>query len=258
MNNKGYFNMFNLYLSEQSYNCVKKFSHDMLEKNGWIYEFSVASSVLSQYKAKVNKVNDIKFDRWGLRQEILDTIIVIQHLVTHLKISESELSDIALNDKFNDKNELVKEGKIKRTYKRVLEIENYLPVMELKPELDTMCKKVLKKQEKSMESLDFPGTPFLKKTGIQSQLSLAASEASELSNEVDYYIRFNRGKDSKDSKDKKMCNNRDKIIDEIFDVLYCIKYVIQVTGITEKEIDYLMPIRIADLRIKFFSNQNIR
>ena len=165
---------------------------------------------------------------------IVDTLIVLQHPITVLNITWPEIENIAFNEYFIDKNK--KEPKISRTYKRVLEIDNYKPKLSLQRELSILAARIVKRA-KAKYGEDY---------GVKFQTNRTKEEFIELARELDNYERFQSTKNSADYISRGDNDNRQKIIDEIFDVLYTIRYIMTAQNIKTKDIVKLFEIRFRE------------
>lgn len=220
------------YLSKNQSRALEKLSRDLIAKNGWIDQFAVTNRVLSEYYAQLSKWTLGKPDRYALRKEMVDTLVVLQHPINFLSISEQELSDVALVGVGE------KEAKIPRTYRRAAEIKDYVPTNGLQSELAAMADAVLdyQRQTKGHEK------------GTKIQIYLAMEELLELMRELSRHVRFQDTKNTTDCKEKKLADNRTNIVEEIFDVLYTMRYVMIVQKINPKQINQLAALRIKDVR----------
>lgn len=237
------------YLSTSVQYQLHQFSLDMLAANGWEKQFNMTIRVLNQVQLQVDELVAGNIDRWALRKELADLLIVLTYPLEHLKITNDEIASIALKPHEIDGKK--KDPKIQRTYRRVMEIENYLPIKPLQTELYNMSRKVLSHQIKDSAHKDKPGAKYFEKAGVQFQLNLAAAELGELNTELRDYKRIQKSTNKKDMQEKGMVDNRDKIKDEIFDVLYCVRYILLATGITMEELNQLINMRIKDIRLKY-------
>lgn len=233
------------YLSEKQSFDLKNLSTNLIEKNGWMDQFIITNKVLAQLHVETNNLLVGKLNKYNLRKELVDALIVIQHPISHLKISDQEIADIAFNHYYIDGKE--KDPKIARTYRRILNIPNYKPTVNLQFELDKMSKNVLKFQEKFYAKKDSLNSSYLEKSGIRLQISIAASEPLELATELSNFIRLHFITGTVDAKEKNIKDNRQNIIDEIYDVLYCLRYIMLVSGIDKKELQKFANLRIKDI-----------
>lgn len=233
------------YLSEKQSYDLKNLSNSLIEKNGWMDQFIITNKVLAQLHVETNNLIVGKLNKYNLRKELVDTLIVIQHPINHLKISDQEIANIAFNHYYIDGRE--KDPKIARTYRRILNIPNYKPTLDLQFELDKMSKNVLKFQEKFYSKKDSPNTPYIERAGIKFQISIASSEPLELATELSNFIRLHFIAGTVDAKEKNMKDNRQNIIDEIYDVLYCLRYIMLVSGINKHELQKFAHLRIKDI-----------
>lgn len=238
------------YLSEKQSCDLQKLSDNLFKKNGWMDQFVITNKVLAQLHAEINNILVGKLNKQNILKEIVDTLIVLQHPINHLNISNQEIYDIAFKKHTIDGKE--KDPKINRTYRRILNIQDYKPTDDLQFELKKMAKRIIKSQENFYDNSDKPNTNFIEKTGIKCQISIAASEPLELATELSNFIRFHFISGTNDAKEKGIKNNRKQIVDEIYDVLYCLRYIMIVTDINENNLQ-----EFADKRIKDIYNKEI-
>ncbi|MCL2538075.1 MAG: hypothetical protein FWE52_01180 [Alphaproteobacteria bacterium] len=217
------------YLSENLSRQLEKLSRDLIAKNGWMDQFAIANKVMCQFHSELAKLNLGKPDVRKLRKELVDTLIVMQHPINQLNISDAELHDIGFSNYVV--NGVDKPAKIGRTYCRVFGDENYVPTKDLQTELDIMAAKVMARQyeKRGIEQ----GTKF--------QIYRAMEELLELSIELSKYIRI------QDTTGSAGPENRMAIIDELYDVLFTIRYVMLALNITRDELEESVSQRIDEI-----------
>jgi hypothetical protein len=218
------------YLSKNQSGKLEKLSRDLIAKNGWADQFAVTNRVMSELFNELTKLNLGQTSRYKVRKELVDTLIVLQHPINHLKISEYELANVGLVG------DVENEAKIPRIYRRVMDI-TYVPKADLHTELDIMAKKVME-------------TPVKNNAYDRSkrQIYLVAEELLELMKELSKYVRIQDTRGTTDYKEKKLSDNRAHIVAELFDILYTMRYVMLAQDITPKQINQLAAMRIKDIR----------
>ena len=225
------------YLSRSNSNKIKRLSLELIAQNGWADQFIVTKKVLNQYSAAIDNVSTNGLHKVGklyLIKNIVDALIVAQHLVNQLKIHPGEFEKIAFREHIVHGE--IKEPKILRNYRRVLCREYKLPpVPNLQKELSRMSALIMDKEMKSLGEA----------RGKQFELCIASEEAGELAKEISKYYRFAIVND-----EKGMADVRETLIEELYDMLYTMRYPIMIAKITEKELDNYADLRVPEIRAR--------
>ncbi len=214
------------YLSEKNNNYIRELSQHLLNLNGHIDQFIRVKKILNRYSYTVDdySVNGIGQSRYKplLIKAIVDVLIVSQHLINHLSIKSNELYNIGFIGYKIDGNH--KEPKIPRTFKKVLK-QNYTLAPQKQSMTNTMGDAARKIMDKQIATMGHP-------RGMQFQLGIASEEAGELAKEIS---KFHRHTLVGDTEKIKEC--RASIVDELFDTLYTISYVMISANIITKDLN---------------------
>lgn len=194
------------YLSDHNSVELELFSTKLLKEKGAQFEFDVASRVLTQFKLVVNSyITSGKCDYNMALKEISDSLIVAQHPVNVAGIQWSEVDLYGANTQ------------IPRSYKAVLNIENYKVRNPLQKELDTMSMNILVRN------------------GPKYQMRILAEETGELDKEIMKFnrkylsgvgaIRYLSGLAENKDEMEKFQKDRTLLVGELFDFLFTMRYL---------------------------------
>ncbi len=216
-----------MYLSHKNSMSAKKLSQDLLDLNGWEIEFTTAKKFLNHYSAIIDdyNVNGIGFSKmqYELIRAIVNVLVVSYHLINHLNIRHHDMMRVGFTGYTIDGNTHM--AKIPRVYNRILKTD-FKPIggkINMTRELDIAAEKVIQTYIKKFDNL---------KTAMQFQLCIASEEAIELSKEISKYYRL-----ALTRQNDELGAIRDNIIEELFDTLYCIRYVMICDGISSADIN---------------------
>ncbi|MDR0741413.1 MAG: hypothetical protein LBF28_01415 [Rickettsiales bacterium] len=226
------------YLSKNQSYELKALSRDLIAKNGWMDQFTISNKVLLQFHIQLGQLNLGKPNRFNILKEMVDTLIVLQHPINELKITDREIHDIAFHA--YDIDGIAKKAKIPRTYERILNIQNYQPTLPLQKELDKLAPMIIEKQKKKLGA----------KHGIKFQVYRTMEELLELAAELSKFVRICDTRGTADYIDRKDADNRIKIIDEIYDVLFTLRYVMLPLDIKIADIRKLLDIRLQEISMR--------
>jgi NTP pyrophosphatase (non-canonical NTP hydrolase) len=191
---------------------ANKLSKQLLAQNGWTTQFTIAKKILNRYSSVADN-----FIVYGITdnliKSIVDVIIVSQHLINHLNITDDEMARACL-------------AKITRTYARVLKQEY------IEQDINTTAKLILNHVKNELGA----------DTGKKIQLCIASEEAGELAKEISKYQRHSLIGDN-----EKLATDRQNIIEELFDTLYTILYVMLIANITNNDLDKFAAARITEI-----------
>ncbi len=219
-----------VYLSRNNIVRTKELSKNLLKINNWRDQFVRTKKILNKYSAVVDdySINGIGRTKHqaSLVKATVDVLNVSYHLINYLNITADELYKIGFvgYEYTKDGETKFQKPKIPRIYKKVLGQEyNILPTKaEVNYELDLAAYSIMANQARTMGNL----------AGAQHQLCIASEEAGELAKEISKYLRH-----SLTNNEAGMRDCRQTIIDELFDTLYTIRYVMIVSGIMTKDLN---------------------
>jgi hypothetical protein len=230
------------YLSRSQFQKLSEFSRDIIEKNGWRDQFAVTNRILMENYIAITNLNmglqNTKPSKYEMTKGIVDILIVVRHPMNILKIDPREIKDVAFKDYVCDGK--TKEAKIPRIYKRVLNIDNYKPTKDLDSELNKMASQVVESAQKKY------GPEYGKKF----QTNRTKEELLELARELDNYERFQSTAGSRDFAERCDSDNRMNIIDEMFDAMYTIRYLMIACNISDDAIRKLFNIRLKQVSFR--------
>jgi NTP pyrophosphatase (non-canonical NTP hydrolase) len=218
---------------------VRGFSEKMLEQNGWRDQFIITKKSLYKYSAAVLDFAESGLFRTTHKPELIKRIVIIlittRHLTHHLNIKPRELKQVGFTGYRQKCADC--QPKIPRTFKKVFGQEYKLPDVKFNilHELNNVAEQVLEKQKQT----------YGEKRGMQYQLVLASEEAGELGKEISKYYRADLVGDTAG-----LVLLRETIVEELFDTLFTILYVMECAGITIRDLNDFARIYIPQLYSK--------
>lgn len=229
------------YLNRELSDKLHALSVALIAENGWMDQFAITNKVLLQLHIELGQLNLGQPRMARLYQEIVDALIVMQHPINHLGITDAELQEIGFNKYMVGDTE--KEAKIPRTYRRVLGIESYTPTGNLHDELDKMATLVIAQQQKKRGD----------DKGVRFQIYRTMEELLELATELSIHVRIFDTRGSTDHIERAISDNRTRILDEVFDVLYTLRYIMYPLDITTEMLN-----KMADERIQYVYEHKLK
>ncbi|MBD5388846.1 hypothetical protein HDR63_01150 [bacterium] len=218
-----------MYLSRQNAIRAKNLSQHLLALNGWADQFTQVKKYLNKYSVTVD---DYSINGIGLATKtpdliraIVNVLLVSYHLVNHLHIRPRDMVRVGFTGYTVGNRPM--SPKIPRVYQRLFNA-TYTPPTPMSRasvvhELDQTARQVLDRQTERLGN---------RETALRFQLCIASEEAGELSKEISKYYRL-----ALTHQDDALGTARDQIIDELFDTMYTIRYVLISANITAREIN---------------------